>query len=236
MPDASQLIVWSVFFPIVGAILLSLISEKSDRLRNTMSFFISIVTAASVIFILLAVLNGRTPEFSVPVSYTHLDVYKRQHLIWVTMAFFVVGFGIKSALFPLHLWLPDAHSSAPSPSSAILSGLVVKAYIVSLFKVFTIVFGIELFLETTNIRALILIMATAAILAGSFFAFVQLELKRRLAYSTVAQVGYVFLGIGLEMCIRDSCRKPRAKNSPCTWGGVPACSCAGTAYSRLFPW
>jgi multicomponent Na+:H+ antiporter subunit D len=96
----------------------------------------------------------------------------------------------------LHLWLPDAHSSAPSPSSAVLSALVVKVYIIAFLKILFIAFGLEIFHETF-IRHLILVLSVIAMLSGSFFAFVQIELKRRLAYSTVAQVGYIFLGIGL---------------------------------------
>ncbi len=117
-------------------------------------------------------------------------------LIWATMSFFTVGMGVKAALFPMHIWLPDAHSSAPSPSSAMLSGLVVKVYIVTLIKLYFVVFGFELFTET-YMRYLVLFLASGAILGGSFFAFVQLDLKRRLAYSTVAQIGYIFLGFGL---------------------------------------
>lgn len=117
-------------------------------------------------------------------------------LLWTALSFFVVGFGVKAALFPLHLWLPDAHSSAPSASSAVLSSLVVKVYIIAFLKILLIAFGLEIFHETF-IRHLILVLSVIAMLAGSFFAFVQIELKRRLAYSTVAQVGYVFLGIGL---------------------------------------
>ncbi|MBT9165343.1 MAG: Na(+)/H(+) antiporter subunit D [candidate division WS2 bacterium] len=109
---------------------------------------------------------------------------------------FLVGFGIKAALFPFHVWLPDAHSSAPTPSSAILSSLVVKVYIIALLKFYFLIFGFEL-LDQLLIRHLILMMGSGAILVGSMFAFAQLNLKRRLAYSSVAQIGYIFLGIGL---------------------------------------
>jgi multicomponent Na+:H+ antiporter subunit D len=74
--------------------------------------------------------------------------------------------------------------------------LVVKAYIVALLKFCYIIFGFEL-LDAVFIRHLILIMAGSAMLFGSMFAFAQLDIKRRLAYSSVAQIGYVFLGIGL---------------------------------------
>lgn len=116
--------------------------------------------------------------------------------IWMGMSFFMVGFGVKSALFPLHVWLPDAHSSAITPSSAMLSSLAVKGYIFALLKVFYVAVGakIILALPITNI---LLLLGMLAIIAGAIFALAQDELKRRLAFSTVSQIGYIFLGIGL---------------------------------------
>ncbi len=118
------------------------------------------------------------------------------HLIWMAMTFILVGFGVKSALFPLHIWLPDAHSSAPTPGSAILSGLAVKGYIICLLKFMYDVFGQNL-MEQFNLHKILVLAGMIAIIAGSLFALTQDELKRRLAYSTVAQVGYLFLGLGL---------------------------------------
>ncbi|NLI70952.1 MAG: monovalent cation/H+ antiporter subunit D family protein [Firmicutes bacterium] len=190
-----------VFIEVVGISACALVIGKGSRIamEATLKYLILATIGSGFILLGIGFVYMMTGYLNMVFAGDILQQTAAQypHLVWVTMGFFVVGFGIKSALFPLHLWLPDAHSSAPSPSSAILSGLVVKAYIVSLFKVFAIVFGVKMFLGTTNIRVLILIMASAAILIGSFFAFVQLELKRRLAYSTVAQVGYVFLGISL---------------------------------------
>ncbi len=118
------------------------------------------------------------------------------HVVWMAISFFLVGFGVKAALFPLHVWLPDAHSSAPSPASAILSGLAVKGYIICLMKVLYNVFGTSL-LEVFNLNRILVLLGMIAILAGSILALTQDELKRRLAYSTVAQIGYIFLGLGL---------------------------------------
>ncbi|SES65804.1 complex I subunit 5 family protein [Anaerobranca gottschalkii] len=116
--------------------------------------------------------------------------------IIVSLALFIVGFGIKSALFPLHVWLPDAHSSAPSPSSAILSGVVVKIYAIVLLRIIYKVYGIGIFTQIP-IPEIILAMATLAIFAGSLFAIAQEDIKRMLAFSSVAQIGYIFLGIAL---------------------------------------
>ena len=117
------------------------------------------------------------------------------HVVWIAAGFLLVGFGVKSALFPLHVWLPDAHSTAPSPASAILSGLAVKGYMICFIKVLYNVFGSTLIQEFALDRILSL-LGMVAIIAGSLFAVAQDELKRRLAFSTVAQVGYVFLGLG----------------------------------------
>lgn len=116
--------------------------------------------------------------------------------IIVSLALLVVGMGIKAALFPLHVWLPDAHSSAVSPSSAILSGVVVKIYAVILIRLLYTVYGLDI-LAHIPISQILLTMATLAIFMGSLFAMGQTDIKRMLAYSSVAQIGYIFLGIAL---------------------------------------
>lgn len=189
-----------VFIEVTGLGACSLVAAKGTRQA----------TEAALKYLLLATIGSGFILFGIGFLYMitgHLNLtYIAQELalvkdsypflIWTALSFFTVGFGVKSALFPLHLWLPDAHSSAPSPSSAVLSSLVVKVYIIAFLKILLIAFGLDIFHETF-IRHLILVLSIIAMLAGSFFAFVQIELKRRLAYSTVAQVGYVFLGIGL---------------------------------------
>ena len=118
------------------------------------------------------------------------------HVVWMAVSFLLVGFGVKSALFPLHVWLPDAHSAAPSPASAILSGLAVKGYAICLIKVLYNVFGVAL-IQELGMHRILTLLGMIAITAGSLFALTQDKLKRRLAFSTVSQVGYIFLGLGL---------------------------------------
>jgi len=116
--------------------------------------------------------------------------------ILVALSLFIIGFGIKSALFPLHVWLPDAHSSAPTPSSAILSGLVVKINIIIIARIIFQMYGVPIF-SSIPIPEVILLLSTFGIFAGSLMAIAQTDIKRMLAYSTVAQVCYIFLGIAL---------------------------------------
>lgn len=118
------------------------------------------------------------------------------HVVWMGLSFLLVGFGVKSALFPLHIWLPDAHSVAPSPASAVLSGIAVKGYLICLLKILYNVFGADL-LQELAIYRILEAAGMIAIIAGSVLALTQAELKRRLAFSTVAQVGYIVMGMGI---------------------------------------
>ena len=118
------------------------------------------------------------------------------HVVWTSFSFMLVGFGVKSALFPLHVWLPDAHSTAPSPASAILSGIAVKGYLICLLKILYNVFGYTL-MRAFAINTILVLAGSIAIIAGAVLALMQTELKRRLAFSTVSQIGYIIMGIGI---------------------------------------
>ena len=123
-------------------------------------------------------------------------MYLYPYNLLAALALLLVGLGVKAALFPLHVWLPDAHSSAPSPSSAVLSGLVIKVYAIAMIKLLYRVFPPEL-LGMVPVMEILLWMSTLAIIIGSMFAIVQDDIKKMLAYSSIAQIGYVFLGVSL---------------------------------------
>jgi len=113
----------------------------------------------------------------------------------VAYILFVIGFGVKAALFPLHMWLPDAHSIAPSPISALLSGLLVE---VSAFAILRISFSVFITGADNLIGGTmdaVGIFAASAVLFGGIMAIMQKDLKMMIAYSTVSHIGYIFLGI-----------------------------------------
>ncbi len=115
-------------------------------------------------------------------------------VIWMAFSFMLVGFGIKAALFPFHIWLPDAHSNAPAPASAVLSGLAVKGYFLCYLKILFSVFGTTL-LKSYIMHVILMVLGVAAVLVAAIMAIRQSELKRMLAYSTVSHLGYLFIGI-----------------------------------------
>lgn len=109
------------------------------------------------------------------------------------LSLFVAGFGLKAALVPFHAWLPDAHPSAPAPISAMLSGVLIKALgVYALARLVFNVFGVSLAVGWVLVG-----LGLASMVAGGFLALGQVDFKRLLAYSSISQIGYVVLGIGL---------------------------------------
>jgi multicomponent Na+:H+ antiporter subunit D len=113
---------------------------------------------------------------------------------WMALALITTGLALKTALFPLHFWLPRAHAGAPAPVSALLSALVVTASFYFLLRLWVSVFTPAL---TTALAQAIGVAGAAAIVWGSIQAIRQQHLKLMIAYSTVAQVGYLFLMLPL---------------------------------------
>ncbi len=109
----------------------------------------------------------------------------------------IVGMCIKMALFPLHVWLPDAHSFAPPVIAAILAAVQIEVAAYVIIRYMLSVFSPEFFATGLPITTIIGWMAAVGILYGSIMAIAQKDFKRMLAYSTVAQIGYIGLGIGL---------------------------------------
>ncbi len=114
----------------------------------------------------------------------------------VSMGLMTVGLGIKGAMFPFHLWLPDAHGGSTTASSAILSGLVLKGYIALLVTLMLRVFGLEL-MRRTGLCNVLLVLGLLGMIFGSLAAMREYHVKRMLANSSVAQIGYIFMGLGL---------------------------------------
>ena len=108
----------------------------------------------------------------------------------------VLGLSINSALYPFPSWLPGAHGNATTASSAILSGLVLKGYILLLIKIIYQVYTLPI-ARNTHILSVLFILAILAMFMGSWYAMKENHLKRMIAYSSVAQIGYIFLGIGM---------------------------------------
>jgi len=189
-----------VFMEILAITTCSIISIKRKKENYTSAFR----------YVMLNELGSLSYLFGVALlymitGYTNIDLVSQslqgvwqlyQANIITAIGFMVVGIGIKAAIFPFHIWLPDAHSTAPSSSSAILSAIVIKAYVLLLVKVMFRVFGFDI-LDSFSIPGIITVIGATGMIMGSVFAIAQKDIKRMLGYSSVAQVGYMVLGLGL---------------------------------------
>jgi multicomponent Na+:H+ antiporter subunit D len=118
-------------------------------------------------------------------------------VVLVALSFFLIGTAIKMGLFPLHVWLPDAYTYAPSAVSSFIAPLMTKVMAYILIRVMITVFEPSYSLKAVPAGTILSWLAAAAILVGSILAIAQSDFKRMLAYSSVSQIGYIVLGVGL---------------------------------------
>ncbi len=174
------------------------VKDSKENIKAAIKYLILSSLGSGLVLMGIAFLYSITGNLNI--DYIHQELVKVSGLyhntLIVALGLFTVGLGVKSAMFPLHMWLPDAHTYAPSSSSAMLSSLVLKAYIILYIKIIYRIFGIEI-VKTLPILEIVLILGAAGMLAGSVLALLQKNLKRMIAYSSVAQIGYIFFGIGL---------------------------------------
>ena len=184
----------------IAACALVMAKDNGPNLIATIRYLFMSLVGSGLFLIGLTVLNSITgyllmPSLAEAVAELRITGDYRIPLT-VSVGLIVAGLGVKSAMFPFHLWLPDAHGGATTASSAILSGLVLKGYIVLLMVLILRVFSVELLAEL-GVTNVILAFGLLGMILGSIAAMRENHIKRMLAYSSVAQVGYIFYGVGL---------------------------------------
>lgn len=108
----------------------------------------------------------------------------------------LIGFGAKAGILPLHAWLPAAHPVAPSPASAVFSGIVVKGGVLATIRTVYYIVGPD-FIRGTWVQTVWIILALTTVFMGSMLAYREKVFKKRLAYSTVSQISYILFGLAL---------------------------------------
>lgn len=129
--------------------------------------------------------------------------YDKSYYLFVQILI-LSGFGLKAAIIPFHAWLPDAHSSAPSPISAMLSGVLIKA--VGIYVIIRLFFN--MFAVSEGMAIMITTLGTLSMVIGVFLAIGQWDIKRLLAYHSISQMGYVVLSVGIGMILVSRGSKP----------------------------
>lgn len=188
-----------VFLEISSLASYTLIGLGRDRqaLKAAFSYLIMGTIGATFILIGIGLMYQMTGTLNLADLAVRLQPVMGTRTIWMAFAFLIVGTSIKLAVFPLHQWLPNAYTYAPSVVSAFLAATATKvAYYVLVRFVFTL-FGIAFVFEEIGLSYLLLPLSLMAMFVGSAAAIYQTNIKRLLAYSSIAQIGYMTLGLSL---------------------------------------
>jgi len=176
-----------------------LISLGSDRRALIASFRYLIMGTIGATFIVLGVglLYVMTGTLNMMDLAERLAGVQDTRTVKVAFVFLTLGIGIKMALFPLHAWLPNAYAYAPSAVTAFLAGTATKVAVYVWLRFFFTIFGADFAVDAMSMDTLLLPLAIVAIVVASVIAVFQPDAKRLLAYSSIAQIGYMALGISL---------------------------------------
>lgn len=172
------------------------ITGRRDSVRAAFKYLLMGAPSSIMVLFAIALLYAVTGTLNMTGLRMEIAETGYQEALFASLVLFVLGFGVKAAVFPLHTWLPDAHSIAPSPISAILSGLMVSVSAFALIRVFFSVFGFGSSPVAGTSEALG-VVAAAGILFGGVMAIMQKDFKLMIAYSTISHISYIVLGISI---------------------------------------
>ncbi len=184
-----------VFLEIASLASYALVGFGCEHEELEASFKYMVLGTIASIFILFAIalVYGNTGTLNMAYISKAIQSSGLNAGLKFALALFIAGFGLKAALVPFHAWLPDAHPSAPAPISAMLSGILIKTLgVYALARVIFNIFGVSV-----SIGWLLIVLGLLSMVAGAFLAIGQWDIKRLMAYSSISQIGYVILGIGL---------------------------------------
>lgn len=184
-----------VFLEIAAVASYALVAFGTERHELEAAFKYAVMGTMGSLFILLGIVfsYSLTSTLNMADMSRMLNDNRSDNLLLMVSVLFLMGFGLKAALVPFHAWLPDAHPSAPAPISAMLSGVLIKTLgVYALCRIFYNVIG-----STPTLSSILMFLGTLSMVIGVLLAIGQRDLKRLLAYSSISQIGYVVLGIGL---------------------------------------
>ena len=191
--DLLTLYVFWELMSISSYALVAFFREEGTSIEASFKFLIMSAAGSATALFGISILYGMTGTLNFEGLTTVLNGTVANVWIYMAAVFIFIGFGVKTAVFPLHTWLPDAYSSATAPISAILSGIVIGPGVFAIAKLF-----FTAFLSIQEMWGpVIAVLSVLTMLVGNITALMQTDLKRMLAYSSIAQVGYMLIGLSV---------------------------------------
>lgn len=167
--------------------------EKEQSLRAGATYLAIAVMGGLVMLMGLMLLYNMAGTLRISELYDAVKPYWGTDKLYITGGLMLFGFGAKAGAFPLHIWLPKAHPVAPAPASALLSGVLTKAGVFGI-----LVISSDIFLKDGKWGTLILIVGVITMFLGAILALFSVNLKRTLACSSVSQIGFILVGVGMQ--------------------------------------
>ncbi|MBP3942353.1 Na+/H+ antiporter subunit D [Sphingobacteriaceae bacterium WQ 2009] len=189
--DIFNLYVWFEVIIISSFVLMTLGGRKA-QLEGAVKYMAMNILASTFFLTGIGILYGLTGSLNMASLALEVPKISNQALINITAMFFLIGFGIKSAVFPLYFWLPSSYHTPPSAVAATFGGLLTKVGIYALFRVFTLIFTPDEFMKGTFI-----VLAVMTILTGAFGALIKDNIRRLFSYLIVCHIGFMIGGLGL---------------------------------------
>jgi len=188
-----------VFLEISSLASYAVISMGRDRRALHAAFQYLVMGTLGATFILIGIgfLYMMTGTLNMQDLAARLPAVSDTRTVRAGFAFLTIGIGLKLAMFPLHLWLPNAYAYAPSAVTAFMAATATKVAVYVLLRFLLDIFGVDFSLREMPLDLILMIFGLAAVLSASLVAVFQEDIKRMLAYSSVAQIGYMVLGISL---------------------------------------
>jgi multicomponent Na+:H+ antiporter subunit D len=189
--DLFNMYVFAEVLVISGTILTAISDDKFGTEAAYKYFYISLLAS---FFMLLALgsLYAGYGSLNMASLAERIAAQEVSPLLWPAIAFLMVTFMVKSAVFPFHFWQPDFHTAAPTPVSAMLSSVVVKLGVYGFLRMTSLLFVAQ----APTIRIILIVLGIIGVIFGGLSALGTHNVKRMLAYSTLAQVGFILIGVG----------------------------------------
>jgi len=198
---SGDLVSFYIFWEVMSWSAFLLISyNRGPALAAGMKYIVMSVVGSVAMLVGILSLYATYGTLGIPEVASHMASASSGYILF-TLIIFGIGFGIKSAIVPLHTWLPDAHSEAPSPFSAVLSGVLIKMGTYGFLLIMYVMVGIKAFLELGSglysFHYILCWLGAITAVIPTFIALLQNDAKRLLAWHSIGQIGYIILGIAL---------------------------------------
>ena len=190
--DLFNLWVWFEAMAVSSYLLVAFYREQAGSLEAGMKYLVQSALGSVLVLLGIALVLAQTGTLTL--DEIRAGAQAGSPALLAAGALFIIGFGVKIAMVPMHTWLPDAHSQAPSGISAMLSGVVIEAGLVALLRALMPLMGV-----TPTWGILLMAFGALNMLYGNLLALRQEQVKRLLAFSSLSHVGYMLLGLGIAL-------------------------------------